>query len=524
MRIYQVKIQKGGGSNFFNLRQLDGVKTIELHHHDNAGNAVYRVETDLELDRELDLIEGVLEYRAGESTPNMLASVEPTTGETIQEYLEMTGETVNKIIEQVDTTFHHWRKTDFATRAGFMRQAAQILRDNGAEYARLMAHEMGKPVKEGRSEAEKCAWVCDYYADNAERFLQPEMVETEASKSFVTFQPLGLVLAIMPWNFPFWQVFRFAAPALMAGNVGILKHASNVSGCALAIEDIFGRAGFPDNAFRSLLVNSNQIGAIIEHPRVKAVTLTGSTAAGKAVGQKAGSLIKKSVLELGGSDPYLILADADLDSTVETCVASRLINSGQSCIAAKRFVVVEPIRKRFEQRFVEQMRAITMGNPLNEETDIGPLARHDLRDDLHRQVQQSIAQGAACLLGGNIPLGQGAFYPPTVLTDVRKGMPAYDEELFGPVAAIIPVKDETEAINVANDSVFGLGAAVFTGDVAKGERIAAEELEAGCCFVNAFVKSDPRLPFGGVKESGYGRELSHYGIKEFVNIKTVYIK
>jgi succinate-semialdehyde dehydrogenase/glutarate-semialdehyde dehydrogenase len=387
-----------------------------------------------------------------------------------------------------------------------------------------MAREMGKPVKDGRSEAEKCAWVCDYYAGHAESFLQPEMIETDASRSFVTFQPLGVVLAVMPWNFPFWQVFRFAAPALMAGNVGVLKHASNVVGCALAIEDVFRQAGFPENVFRSLLAGSSQVDDIIEHPLIKAVTLTGSTAAGQAVGRKAGSLIKKSVLELGGSDPYLVLEDADPETAAATCVASRLINSGQSCIAAKRFVVVGKLREPFERAFVERMQAARMGNPLQEDTEVGPQARHDLRDDLHRQVQHSIERGAECLLGGEIPMGEGAFYPPTVLTNVRKGMPAYDEEMFGPVAAIIPVKDEAEAIKVANDSVFGLGAAVFTRDVARGERIAAEELEAGCCFVNALVKSDPRLPFGGVKESGYGRELSHYGIKEFVNIKTVYVK
>jgi succinate-semialdehyde dehydrogenase/glutarate-semialdehyde dehydrogenase len=306
--------------------------------------------------------------------------------------------------------------------------------------------------------------------------------------------------------------------------VGILKHASNVFGAALAIEEVFRQAGFPENVFRSLLVGSDQIDAIIEHPLVQAVTLTGSTGAGKAVAQKAGSVIKKTVLELGGSDAYIVLEDADLDTAAATCVASRLINSGQSCIAAKRFVVVEAVRQQFEQRFVERMQAVTMGHPLKENTEVGPLARHDLRDDLHRQVQQSVQQGAVCLLGGQIPVGQGAFYPPTVLTQVTKGMPAYDEEMFGPVAAIIPVKDEAEAIEVANDSVFGLGAAVFTRDLAKGERIAAEKLEAGCCFVNALVKSDPRLPFGGIKESGYGRELSHYGIKEFVNIKAVYVK
>lgn len=524
MRVYQVKIRKDSDSNFFNLQKLDGVQTIEFDRYDKDGNSYYHVETKIKLDRDLDLIDGVVEYRAGEGKPAVLASINPATGKTIEEYPEMTTAVASSIIEQVGTAFHAWRKTDFTTRADLMRHAAQILRENAPEYARLMAREMGKPVKDGRSEAEKCAWVCDYYADNAEKFLQPEMVETDASKSFVTFQPLGLVLAIMPWNFPLWQVFRFAAPVLMAGNVGILKHASNVSGCALAIENIFHRAGFPDEVFRTLLVGSDQVDAIIEHPLVKAVTLTGSTAAGKAVGQKAGSLIKKLVLELGGSDPYLILADADLDEAVETCVTSRLTNSGQSCIAAKRFVVVEAVRKPFEQQFIERMQVAKIDNPLKQDTEVGPLARHDLRDDLHRQVRQSIEHGATCLLGGDIPLGQGAFYPPTVLTNVRKGMPAYDEELFGPVAAIIPVKDEVEAIKVANDSVFGLGAAVFTRDVAKGERIAAGEMETGCCFVNTFVKSDPRLPFGGIKESGYGRELSHYGIKEFVNIKTVYIR
>jgi succinate-semialdehyde dehydrogenase/glutarate-semialdehyde dehydrogenase len=453
-----------------------------------------------------------------------IASVDPTTGETIKEYQEMTPEQVNSILEKVHAAFLDWRKTDFATRASLMSRAARILRDHTEKYAELMAQEMGKPIKDGRAEVEKCAWVCDYYADQADTFLQREIVETDASKSFITFQPLGVVLAIMPWNFPLWQVFRFAAPALMAGNGGVLKHASNVPGCALAIEDIFRRAGFPENIFRSLLVGSSQVNAIIENPLVAAVTLTGSTSAGRAVGKKAGETLKKSVLELGGSDPYVVLEDADLEETVATCVSSRLINSGQSCIAAKRFVVVEAQREQFEKRFIERMRAVKMGNPMDEATEIGPQARHDLRVTLHSQVQKSIEQGARCLLGGEVPKGPGAFYPPTVLTDVRKGMPAYDEELFGPVAAIIPVKDEEEAIRVANDSSFGLGAAIFTQDIAKGKRIATYELEAGNCFVNAFVKSDPRLPFGGVKESGHGRELSHYGIKEFVNIKTVFVR
>ncbi|MFQ6103751.1 MAG: NAD-dependent succinate-semialdehyde dehydrogenase [Candidatus Glassbacteria bacterium] len=450
--------------------------------------------------------------------------INPATGEAVVTYEEMTPQDVSSTIEKAHSTFLRWRKKGFSERAELIKKAASILRDNAEGYAKLMAKEMGKPVKDGIAEARKCAWVCDYYAENAEYFLQPEFVETDARRSFVTFQPLGVVLAVMPWNFPFWQVFRFAAPALMAGNACILKHASNVPGCALAIEGLFQKAGFPEHIFRTLLIKSDQVSSVIENPLVKAATLTGSTPAGKAVAGKAGDTLKKTVLELGGSDPYLILEDADLDDAVEKCVTSRLINSGQSCIAAKRFVVVSPVREEFEKLFVERMATVKPGDPLEQDTLLGPLARHDLRDELHDQVRRSIEMGATCLLGGEIPDGKGAFYPPTVLTDVKKGMPAYDEELFGPVAAIIPVAGEEEAIGVANDSTFGLGAAVFTGDVEKGERIAAIELEAGCCFVNAFVKSDPRLPFGGVKESGYGRELSHYGIKEFVNIKTVYVK
>lgn len=453
-----------------------------------------------------------------------LKAINPTTGETIHSYDDMSPAQVEEAITCAHTAFLRWRQTPFAERARLMRQAAQVLRRAATAYGKLMAQEMGKPLRDGRAEAEKCAWVCDYYADHAETFLQPERIETDASKSFATFQPLGVVLAVMPWNFPFWQVFRFAAPALMAGNAGVLKHASNVPGCALAIEEVFRQAGFPEHLFRTLLIGSAQVDAVLEHPLIKAATLTGSTPAGQAVAKKAGALIKKTVLELGGSDPYVILEDADIDAAVSVCVASRLLNAGQSCIAAKRFIVVEAVRKPFEAQFVEKMRAITPGDPLSEETTMGPLARHDLRDDLHQQVQESIAKGAACLLGGELPEGPGAFYPPTVLTHVSPGMPAYGDEMFGPVAAIIAVPDEKAAIRVANDSVFGLGAAVFTQDIAKGERLATEELEAGCCFVNALVKSDPRLPFGGVKGSGYGRELSHYGIKEFVNIKTVYIQ
>jgi succinate-semialdehyde dehydrogenase/glutarate-semialdehyde dehydrogenase len=354
--------------------------------------------------------------------------------------------------------------------------------------------------------------------------LAPEFVETDASKSFVAYQPLGVVLAVMPWNFPFWQVFRFAAPALMAGNAGVLKHASSVPGSALAIEEVFRNAGFPENLFRTLLIGSRQVAAVIEHPLVKAVTLTGSTPAGQAVASKAGEMLKKTVLELGGSDPYIILEDANLAEAVSTCVASRLINAGQSCIAAKRFVVVNSVKTGFEELFVQKMKTHRMGDPFDPETTVGPQARHDLRDELHAQVQKSIANGARLLLGGTIPDGSGAYYPPTVLTDVKKGMPAYDEELFGPVAAIIPVKDEFEAIQVANDTIFGLGAAIFTENAEEGERIATHELEAGSCFVNAYVRSDPRLPFGGINASGYGRELSYFGIREFVNIKTIFIK
>lgn len=454
----------------------------------------------------------------------MLEVINPATGEKTKTYDEMTAEKVGSVIQKSHDAFTEWRRTSFAHRAKLMKNAAQVLRNKSRSYAEIMAEEMGKPVRDGKAEVEKCAWVCDYYADNAESILQNEFVQTEASRSYVTFQPIGVVLAVMPWNFPFWQVFRFAAPALMAGNAGVLKHASNVPGCALAIEEVFHEAGFPEHIFRTLLIGSRHVDAVIANPLVKAVTLTGSTPAGKAVAKKAGEMLKKTVLELGGSDPYVILEDADIEETVTACVTSRLINAGQSCIAAKRFVVVEPVREKFERLYVEQMKTRKMGDPFAEDTVVGPQARHDLRDELHRQVRRSIELGARCLLGGEIPDGPGAFYPPTVLTDVRKGMPAYDEELFGPVAAIIPVKDETEAIHVANDTVFGLGAAVFTRDVERGERIAAQELEAGSCFVNAFVKSDPRLPFGGIKESGYGRELAHYGIKEFVNIKTVYVK
>jgi succinate-semialdehyde dehydrogenase/glutarate-semialdehyde dehydrogenase len=427
-------------------------------------------------------------------------------------------------LEKAHQAFRAWRQTSFSERAELMRKVPRVLTENQSEYARTMALEMGKPIAAGRAEIEKCVLACEYYAEHAEKMLQPEIIKTDARKSFVTFNPLGVILAIMPWNYPFWQVFRHAAPGLMAGNGVILKHASNVPGCAAAIEDIFKKAGFPEYLFQNFLISSQRVEDLIEHPTITAVTLTGSTTAGRAVAEKAGKMLKKTLLELGGSDPYLILEDADLDKTVEACVTSRLLNSGQSCIAAKRFVVVEAVRRQFEQMLVDQMQAKRMGDPLDEAVEIGPQARFDLRDDLHQQVIKSITKGAVCLLGGEIPEDPGAFYPATVLGNVGKGMPAYEEEIFGPVAAVIPVKNEKEAVQVANDSSFGLGAAVFTRDTERGEHIAANHLEAGNCFVNAFVKSDPRLPFGGIKESGYGRELSHYGLKEFVNIKTVYIQ
>ncbi len=452
-----------------------------------------------------------------------LEAVNPATGELIREYEEMDRGQVADIIENAQHEFRSWRKVPFKGRAELMRAAANVLRREKDEFARLMAQEMGKPVRDGRSEVEKCAWVCEYYAERAAEFLRDELVETDARKSFVTYQPLGVILAVMPWNFPFWQVFRFAAPGLMAGNAAVLKHASNVPGCALAIERVFHEAGFPPALFRTLLIGSDKVEAVIRNPTVKAVTLTGSVPAGRAVAEIAGSEIKKTVLELGGSDPYVILSDADVSAAATTCAASRLINSGQSCIAAKRFVVVREHLDQFHDLLKARMAEVRMGDPLAEDTQLGPQARRDLRDDLHRQVRESVEAGAELILGGEVPEGPGAYYPASILTGVHKGMPAYDEELFGPVAAVIAVDDDDEAVRVANDSQFGLGAAVFTRDQARGERIASRELQAGACFVNAFVRSDPRLPFGGVKWSGYGRELSEHGIREFVNIKTVYI-
>jgi succinate-semialdehyde dehydrogenase/glutarate-semialdehyde dehydrogenase len=453
-----------------------------------------------------------------------LTAVNPATGEVVGTYPQMDSGEVSAVLERVSFAQRAWRQRSFEERAAPLRAAARLLRERSGEIARLIALEMGKPVRDGVAEAEKCALACDYFADGAEDFLRRVEVETDASRSFWTYQPLGVVLAVMPWNFPFWQVFRFAAPNLMAGNVGVLKHASNVPGCALMIEDLLRDAGFPEHVFRTLLIGSSAVSDVIADARVAAVTITGSVGAGRSVAEAAGARLKKTVLELGGSDPYVVLEDADLDLAAETCAKSRLLNSGQSCISAKRFIVVRPVRDAFMARFVDRMSRARLGDPLDPDTEMGPLAREDLRDELHEQVKKSVALGAELVLGGEVHQKNGAWYPPTVLTNVRPGMPAFDEELFGPVAAVIDARDEDDAIRLANDSPFGLGAAVFTRDLARGERIASERLEAGNCFVNGLVKSDPRLPFGGIRESGYGRELSPLGIREFVNVKTVWVR
>jgi succinate-semialdehyde dehydrogenase/glutarate-semialdehyde dehydrogenase len=449
-----------------------------------------------------------------------IRSVNPTTGEVLETFTETSRRELDGILEQSERAFQDWRRRPWSERSRLLRAAAGVLREGKSKYARAMALEMGKPLAQGEAEAEKCALVCDYYAEHGEAFLAQQPRDLDGTASFVRFDPIGPVLAIMPWNFPFWQVFRFAAPALAAGNVALLKHASNVTRCALLIEAVFKDAGVPDGAFRTLILRSAAVRDVIADPRVRAVTLTGSERAGSEVAEQAGRHLKKTVLELGGSDAFIVLADADLARAARTAADARLINSGQSCIAAKRFIVVEAVADRFEEQFTMEMRSRVMGDPLAARTEVGPQARVDLRTTLHRQVQQSVRRGARLATGGAIPSGAGAFYPPTVLLNVRPGMPAFDEEVFGPAAAVIRVKDEADAVRIANASSYGLAAAVWTEDRARGKRIAAE-LDVGCVFVNALVRSDPRLPFGGVKRSGYGRELSEFGLREFVNIKSV---
>ena len=451
-----------------------------------------------------------------------IASINPATGETLRTFDAHSPEEVERRVARAADFFSRWRLTSFAERAARMNRAAQVLEARKTEWAKTMTLEMGKPIGAALSEAEKCAWVCRYYADHAERFLADESVTTDARRSWIRYEPLGPVLAVMPWNFPFWQVFRFAAPALMAGNVGLLKHASNVPQCALAIEEIFRAADFPNGAFQTLLVGSDRVGPLIDDPRIAAVTLTGSEGAGVSVGREAGSRIKKAVLELGGSDPFVVMPSADLATAAATAVKARTINNGQSCIAAKRFVVHEKIATEFEKLFVEKMAALKIGDPMDPSVEIGPLATPAIAAEVDDQVQRTVKAGARILLGGKRLDRPGSFYGPTVLADVPSGSPAATEEIFGPVASLFRVKSLDEAIAVANETRFGLGASAWTGDEAERDRLIAG-IEAGAVFINGMVKSDPRLPFGGIKKSGFGRELSEHGIREFVNVKTVWV-
>jgi succinate-semialdehyde dehydrogenase/glutarate-semialdehyde dehydrogenase len=453
----------------------------------------------------------------------MIATINPATGETLKTFDSLTEQELDQKLQRAVETFRTYRRTSFEEREWMMLRAAEILETEKNEFGRLMTTEMGKPIKAAVQEAEKCAWVCRYYAENAKHQLADELIETNATKSYIHFQPLGAVLAVMPWNFPFWQVFRFAAPALMTGNVGLLKHASNVPQCALAIESIFRRAGFPEGAFQTLLIGSDLVPRVLEDGRVVAATLTGSEPAGRSVASIAGKQIKKTVLELGGSDPFIVMPSADLNEAVSVAVKARTINNGQSCIAAKRFIIASEVYDEFERRSVEVMKALRVGDPMNESTDIGPLATEQILKDLDEQVSTSVAAGALVLTGGKRLAGPGNFYEPTVLANIPKDSPAYCDEVFGPVALLFRVSGLDEAIRLANDTSFGLGAAAWTNN-AQESRQFIDELDAGCVFINGMVASDPRLPFGGVKNSGYGRELSEFGIREFVNIKTVWIK
>ncbi|MGI4863235.1 MAG: NAD-dependent succinate-semialdehyde dehydrogenase [Janthinobacterium lividum] len=451
-----------------------------------------------------------------------IESLNPYTGQVLQRFPGFSATETEQVLAAAYQAAAEWRTTTFAARAAILRQAGALLRERQDELARLMALEMGKPVRDGRAEAQKCAACCDYYADHAEGFLADEELKTDAGRSFLSYAPLGVVLAVMPWNFPLWQVVRFAAPALMAGNVGLLKHAPNVPQCALALEKIFHDACLPPAAFRALLIETEPVAGLIADDRVAAITLTGSERAGAAVAATAGQHIKKTVLELGGSDPFIVLADADLAKAAKTAAQSRMINAGQSCIAAKRFIIEESIHDEFVRLLKESLQALHYGDPLDEATDYGPLARLDLAENLTQQVTDSVAQGAQVALAGGQPQPDHARFDPMILTNIRPGQRAYTEELFGPVALVLTAKDADEAVHLANDSRFGLGAAVWTKDVAKAEKM-ARQLESGAVFINGLVKSMNELPFGGVKKSGYGRELSYLGIREFVNHKSVWI-
>lgn len=450
------------------------------------------------------------------------ATINPASGETLHTYELLSDEGIERALATASETFLMHRETPIDARAGKMMRLADLLERDKRRHAELMTQEMGKPIRQAVAEAEKCVWVCRYYAEHAETYLADEFRETEAAQSFVAYQALGPVLAIMPWNFPYWQVFRFAAPAVMAGNVGLLKHAKNVLACGEAIAGLFREAGFEEGVFQHLPIETNRVEGIIKDPRVRAVTLTGSEGAGRAVGRAAGEALKPAVLELGGSDAFIVLADANLERAVEIGVRSRVQSNGESCIAAKRFILEKPIAEVFAARFVAAMEALEVGDPMDESTDIGPLARADLRDEVHDQVVRAVRDGAEILCGGLMPDGAGFFYPPTVLANVQEGSVAFEEEIFGPVASLVLAEDADDAVRLANASRFGLGGAVFTEDRIKGESI-ARRLESGCAFVNEMTRSHPNLPFGGVKDSGHGRELARHGMLEFVNAKTIWI-
>ena len=452
-----------------------------------------------------------------------LRSINPFDGKELRVYEAWDEKTLDEALTRSADVVKGWADTPIEKRCALMKQAALILSESKEELACLITMEMGKLIKESRAEIEKCALACDYYGENGPTFIADEIVKTDASKSLIAYQPLGTVLAIMPWNFPFWQVFRFLAPALVSGNTGLLKHASNVPQCGLAIEQVLSNAGFPPGVFQTLMIPASMVKGVIEDSRVHAVTLTGSEPAGRKVAATAGQALKKTVLELGGSDPFIVLDDADLEETARQAVASRFLNCGQSCIAAKRFIVLEPVADDFLKLFKAGVEALKTGNPLDETTTLAPLARHDLRDELHSQVTESLDKGAKDVTGCELIPGPGAFYQPSILTQIPEHTPAYAEELFGPVASVFVVKDEETALLIASITRFGLGASIWTRDLVRGERL-ARKVEAGSCFVNGIVKSDPRLPFGGIKASGYGRELSYHGLREFVNVKTLWIR
>ncbi|HED31075.1 MAG TPA: NAD-dependent succinate-semialdehyde dehydrogenase [Prosthecochloris aestuarii] len=455
----------------------------------------------------------------------MIRTINPSNGEVLADYPAMSASDIEQVLLHTNRDAAAWKAAPAADRKACMLRLAALLREQKEQHGRMISLEMGKPFAQSLAEIEKCAWVCEYYAHNAGQFLEPETIDVDGVQGQVTFEPLGVVLGVMPWNFPFWQVFRFASAVTMSGNGIVVKHAPNVTGCAIAIEQLFREAGFPEHLYRTLHIDLDDVdrivGDVIAHPVIKAVSVTGSTAAGIAVASKAGTALKRSVLELGGNDPYIVLDDANLQKAVSVCIASRLLNAGQSCIAAKRFIVHSSLKAEFEEMLVADIETKKIGDPFDPEVSVGPIARKDLRDQLHEQVDASRRMGARVLCGGEIPPSSGYFYPPTVITAVKPGMPVYSEETFGPVATVIEAADDADAIRIANDSPFGLGSAVFSENTDRARAVAAQ-LEAGNCFINSMVKSDPRLPFGGIKQSGYGRELSYYGLREFVNVKTMY--